>query len=190
LQDTAIEAWKAAIEQHEAAREETERLTALVHAHWAEIQRPDLDLIWDDRNVVYDDESANLPGVEYIEALRASSVAQDQALQALNADLGQHALVPRIVQEHNDAQRQLPPHQRTRIRAIWSMTRFGRRSRDRIFNDCGPNAPNHRICPVEQEQRLFNTLQHIMLRGNTAIIFQRGLDGLTNSDSLELFLRY
>jgi hypothetical protein len=29
-----------------------------------------------------------------------------------------------------------------------------------------------------------------MQRGNVAVIFQRGLDDLTNSGSLEIFLRY
>ena len=172
---------------YDVSPEEAERK---IQAYWDDIQRQDLELIWDDRNVVYDEESANLPGVEYIESVRGSSFAQDQDIQAQNGFLGQDTLRPRIVQEHNEAQLLLPPHQRTRIRAIWSLMRFGRRSRDRIYNDCGPNAPNGRLCPIEQEQLLFNTLQHIMQRGNICIIFQRGLDGLTNSDSLELLLRY
>jgi hypothetical protein len=189
-QKAAFEARKAATDKREADRQQSEQVVDQIRAHWDAAQDPDLQLIWDDRDVVYDAEWANLPGVEYIEAYRSSSVAQDQAIQLHNAFLGQDTLSPRIIQEHNDAQLQLPPHQRTRIRAIWSMMRIGRRSRDRIYLDCGPNAPNGRRCPIEQEQLLFNTLQHIMQRGHIAIIFQRGLDGLTNSDSLELLLRY
>jgi hypothetical protein len=53
---------------------------------------------------------------------------------------------------------------------------------------CGPKALNGRLCPVEQEQLLFKPSQHIVQRDNTAMIFQRGLDRLMNSDSLEIFL--
>lgn len=190
VQIASAERREAAFLQREAARKAPEEVIAKINAYWAERQLQDLRLIWDDRNVIYDDDCANLPGVEDILALRTSSVGQDRIIQAQNGSLGQDILAPRIVQEHNEAQPQLPLHERTRIRAIWGLERFGRRSRDRIFNDCGPNAPNGRECPVDQEQRLFNTLQHIMQRGNKAIIFQRGVDGLTNSDSLELFLRY
>jgi hypothetical protein len=51
--------------------------------------------------------------------------------------------------------------------------------------DCGPNAG--RICPVESEQALYNTLQDIRQRGRTCLIFQRGLDGISNATSLHDF---
>jgi hypothetical protein len=176
---------RAKTDEREAAR--AEQAAPQVQEYWDEIQRQDLGLLWDDRDVVYDNDNL-LPGQEYVLGLRSSSAAQDWIMQVQNGLIGQDVVALRIIQEHNQAQLQLPPHQRTRIRAIWSMMRIGRRSRDRIYNDCGPNGPSR--CPIEQEQRLFNTLQHIMQRGNIAVIFQRGLDGLTNSDSLEIFLRY
>jgi hypothetical protein len=191
---TFSDAQKAAADKrhydNEAARVQPEVALRQAQEYWADLQEQDLQLVWDDSAMEYDDDEAALPGIEIIEAFRTSSAAQDQDVQANNAFFGQDTLALRIIQEHNQAQLQLPANQRTRIRAVYSMMRIGRQSRDRIYTDCGPNAPNGRICPVEQEQLLFNTLQHILLRGNTALIFQRGLDGLTNPDSLEIFLDY
>jgi hypothetical protein len=52
--------------------------------------------------------------------------------------------------------------------------------------DCGPNAG--RLCPIAAEQALYNTLEDIRRRGRTALIFQRGLDGITDAPSLHDFL--
>jgi hypothetical protein len=41
-----------------------------------------------------------------------------------------------------------------------------------------------RICPIDAERQLYNTLNDIRQRGYTCLIFHRGLDGISNAVSL------
>jgi hypothetical protein len=55
---------------------------------------------------------------------------------------------------------------------VWSMMRIGRQSRDRIFTDCGPNAPNGRRWRVGHED--LGGCVGVDVRDRAAILDARG----------------